>query len=357
VLVRPAVVEIPKRAVYPHSVIRGGVRDGRELQLALTADHVVARHYTDFNVRRAEAVQVERDRKAYVSYRVGDRVYWTRQKLTLRKGEGLLTDGTNCVRARCGNRISDTPRLPVSEAEPRDVASDIPELLPPPELAADYRLGARGLPLTPMLAPEIFPGMAPARKPAAEEREARAIFAYLPPWASAGAAWPMPVAPAGGGVIDQFELPIPLPPPVLTGQAWASQPPRDLPARAAALLETATIVQLLRPPLHDRTSPKSTAGPGGSSTPGETGNPPGGSNPPGGGPGIGGPGTGRPGTEGPGAPGTSSSIESPVDLPSLTPSTIDQTVPAPVPEPATAFSVLAALALFACRRIVRRRQA
>jgi hypothetical protein len=59
-----------------------------------------------------------------MSYRVGDRVYWTKEKVTLPQGEALLTDGRSLIRARCGNCISDTPQGPTSDAEPDAVEFD-----------------------------------------------------------------------------------------------------------------------------------------------------------------------------------------------------------------------------------------
>ncbi len=48
----------------------------------------------------------------YVSYRIGNKVFWTKHKLALRKGEAMLSDGTNMARTRCGNRISVLPVRP-----------------------------------------------------------------------------------------------------------------------------------------------------------------------------------------------------------------------------------------------------
>jgi hypothetical protein len=54
--------------------------------------------------------------------------------VALRPGEQLLTDGRNEIRARCGNRISDTPQEPTAPKEPEVTEFDravppIPEIV------------------------------------------------------------------------------------------------------------------------------------------------------------------------------------------------------------------------------------
>lgn len=117
----PAAVAAPPaatRRVYPYSIIPGGVADREELARVIKTDTVVAEHYASFGVDRAFKLTVAKPRAVYVSYRKGDKVYWTSKKLMLAKGELLLSDGQNEMRARCANRISDTPQLPVEMNEP-----------------------------------------------------------------------------------------------------------------------------------------------------------------------------------------------------------------------------------------------
>jgi hypothetical protein len=105
------------RPNYPYSVIRGGAYSPSELDYANKTDAIVSEHYTGFDLRAAHAVQLTDDRFQYASYRIKDHIYWTRKKLRIRKGEYLLTDGLSFSRARCGNRLSDKPHLPVSDLE------------------------------------------------------------------------------------------------------------------------------------------------------------------------------------------------------------------------------------------------
>lgn len=108
----------PARMVYRNSVLPGGVGSSAELRSALAHDPVAAAHYAGFNVDAARNVQVERSRMAHVSYRIGDKIYWTKKPVRLAQGETLLTDGEHLVRARCGNRIADEAQAPVLLNEP-----------------------------------------------------------------------------------------------------------------------------------------------------------------------------------------------------------------------------------------------
>jgi hypothetical protein len=84
-----------------------------------------------------------------VSYRLGDRVFWTRNPVRLAEGEAVLTDGGAIVRARCGNRISDVPGE-TSPDEPDPLLLDTPVEEPVLPLVADPRGDpARLLPLYP----------------------------------------------------------------------------------------------------------------------------------------------------------------------------------------------------------------
>src|SRR5277367_1350628 len=114
------------RAVYPYSVIPGGVLSSKELGAALRMDIVAREHYADFDVAAARIIRVAADRKAYVSYRKGNKIFWTRKQVSLHEGETLLSDGEHLARTRCGNRVSAVPRSPVSPDEPEETAGDVP---------------------------------------------------------------------------------------------------------------------------------------------------------------------------------------------------------------------------------------
>jgi hypothetical protein len=106
------------RAIYPYSVIPGGVESAAELRNSVTRDPVVAEHYGDFDIARARVVRLNQDRLLYVSYRLGNRVFWSKKRFTLHKGEAVITDGEHMARTRCGNRIAEAPAGPVMAVEP-----------------------------------------------------------------------------------------------------------------------------------------------------------------------------------------------------------------------------------------------
>jgi len=125
------------RPVYAYSVIPGGVASAQELSRASLRDPIVAAHYADFRVRSAHLIRLLRERRVYLSYRVGNQVYWTKKQVTLHAGEPVLSDGANFARARCGNRISEVPRQPVRPSEPPADMLDKPVYPMPPALTTD----------------------------------------------------------------------------------------------------------------------------------------------------------------------------------------------------------------------------
>lgn len=104
--------------IYRYSVIPGGAHSQLELLNAIGRDPVVASHYRTIATERVRVETLTEKRRAYVSYRVGDRIYWTKHTVTLPAGEQILTDGVTYIRTRCGNCISDHPQLPTSDQEP-----------------------------------------------------------------------------------------------------------------------------------------------------------------------------------------------------------------------------------------------
>jgi len=123
--------------VYPYSVIPGGVSTAKNLQLALGHDPVAAAHYSGFATHSAHVIRLAKDRQVYVSYRMANRIYWTRKKVTLHAGEALLTDGAHFARTRCGNRISELPAEPTAPSEPAGEVLDKPVVPHLPEDTAD----------------------------------------------------------------------------------------------------------------------------------------------------------------------------------------------------------------------------
>lgn len=176
--------------LYPFSVIAGGAHSPAELRNAVGADQVVAAHYAVFHLDRVRVIQLTAPRMAYVSYRRGNKIFWTRHKMALPAGETLLTDGEYFARTRCGNRLAETPQTPVSKEEPQqraldrpaepfppvrvddpatlnsvDVAGLVPPAAPPPFLLGPPSGSFPGLPGGPIFLPPIPGGPTPGSNP------------------------------------------------------------------------------------------------------------------------------------------------------------------------------------------------
>jgi hypothetical protein len=151
------------RSFYPYSVIPGGAKTALELRNAVANDAVVRAHYSDFVVANTHLERLEKPQAFYVSYRIGNGIFWTKNALTLPAGERVLTDGSNMARTRCGNRLSVAPVAPVSSVEPSPEAMEAPA---GGVLLASIATPAE-LPIGPLLATVIGPG--PGAAPPASE--------------------------------------------------------------------------------------------------------------------------------------------------------------------------------------------
>jgi hypothetical protein len=120
------------RPLFPFSVVPGGVDSPQELLNAIGNDPTVARHYAGFDAPAAHVVTLHQDLRAYVSYRIGGGIFWTKKPITLRKNETVIIDGNIEARTRCGNRVSAIPQLPISTREPSPKALDAAQI---PEIA------------------------------------------------------------------------------------------------------------------------------------------------------------------------------------------------------------------------------
>ena len=126
----PMAAPAPTRPVYRHSIVPGGAYSRREVADAMRKDGVVAAHYRDVDVDKVHTKTITAARAVYVSYRVGNQTYWTKNRVQLAPGETVLTDGDTEIRARCGNLVSDNAQQPVAADEPPLAALDeaMPEL-------------------------------------------------------------------------------------------------------------------------------------------------------------------------------------------------------------------------------------
>jgi hypothetical protein len=155
--VRPAVARRISRPVYPYSVISGGAYSVAELDAALGKDRVASAHYAGFQRDSLHMTSAPGPLLKYASYRMGGSVYWTSHPVHVAAGESLITDGTSLARARCGNQLSDSPRLPVTRMEPTEREMETPDLDPDINQAAvaDTRALDLLLALRPRIAPPV----------------------------------------------------------------------------------------------------------------------------------------------------------------------------------------------------------
>jgi hypothetical protein len=111
------------RPGYPYSVIPGGIADAEDLRTAMGRDPVVAREFAGFDFQRAHLLRVSENQLMHVAYRMGDKIFWTRKKVPLHRGETLISDGKIVARTRCGNRVATVPLGPPALVDP--LLSDI----------------------------------------------------------------------------------------------------------------------------------------------------------------------------------------------------------------------------------------
>ena len=114
------------RVIYPYSVVPGGVATPDELRQASVRDQVVREHYAGFDFQHARVIKVRDAKLVYLSYRIGNEIYWTTKRVTLHAGETLVTDGKITARSRCGNQVSALPQKKASPQEPSLAAFDGP---------------------------------------------------------------------------------------------------------------------------------------------------------------------------------------------------------------------------------------
>ncbi len=119
----------PSRKVYPYSIVSGGLGSQNELHAAVQQDAVVRGHYAELRLANFRPHVLPADHQGYVSYRIRDRVFWSRRLMTIKKGETVLTDGKVMLRGRCGNRISSVPMEPTAPPtlEPPEDLLDTPQ--------------------------------------------------------------------------------------------------------------------------------------------------------------------------------------------------------------------------------------
>jgi hypothetical protein len=142
---RSVVLQEEVRKVYPYSIVPGGAKTVDDAKLAMARPDVRA-NYANVDFSKLRQEKLATNLSGYVSYRWGDKIYWTAKKLTLRAGETVFTDGTHTVRGRCLNCYSAFPMLPIRPNEPSEKVLD---------LAVDVPVFAYKFPLLPLETPAL----------------------------------------------------------------------------------------------------------------------------------------------------------------------------------------------------------
>ena len=224
-------VELSQRKVFPFSVVPGGAISKAEVLAMVAKDPIVREHYKGIDLDKLKPYCLTQSAQGYVSYRVGNRIYWTTRRLYLKAGEILLSDGVNVLRGRCGNRVSVEARLPALVAsEPKEEVFDSPSWDTPvfQAMVRETNPGDSSLPLllpgngpqalisiyTDLLpeifavAPPVFPGMIGGKVsgPLPPSTGDSVVTIYNPPLSVSIAAQPLTVPP---GIV----LPSAIPPP------------------------------------------------------------------------------------------------------------------------------------------------
>ncbi len=123
------VVEQSPRKVYPYSILPGGAETLDEAKHVL-ADAKVKAGCPGIDIDNLRQVKLRKNLTGHVSYRVGNRIYWTANVVTLRPGEIVFTDGIRLIRGRGLNCYSPLPMQPTLADEPTEQVLDTPTELP-----------------------------------------------------------------------------------------------------------------------------------------------------------------------------------------------------------------------------------
>jgi hypothetical protein len=126
---RSVVLQEELRKVYPYSIVPGGAKTVDDAKVAMARADVRA-NYTNIDFSKLRQEKLATSLSGYVSYRYGDKIYWTKKKITLRAGEMVFTDGVHTVRGRCLNCYSAFPMLPTRPNEPSEKVLDVPVDVP-----------------------------------------------------------------------------------------------------------------------------------------------------------------------------------------------------------------------------------
>ena len=123
------ITEQSTRKVYPYSIVPGGAETLDEARRAF-AEPRFQSLCSEVDLAKLRLVKLRKNLVGYISYRVGDQIYWTSHVVTLHAGETAFTDGVYLMRGRGLNCYSPLPMLPTRTDEPAEQVLDTPNELP-----------------------------------------------------------------------------------------------------------------------------------------------------------------------------------------------------------------------------------
>ena len=145
---------ITKKIVWRYSVVEGGVHTEADIEAARTNDPIVDEHYR-YTPKPEHLALITAVVKGYVSYRRGDQIYWTKNQVEFTDWVWAGDVGGEfrpVIRARCGNRVSDVPMMPVEDKQPDLDALELDGLMALADLPAINLLD--GLSMVTVLQPD-----------------------------------------------------------------------------------------------------------------------------------------------------------------------------------------------------------
>lgn len=114
-----------------HAVTCGGVKGIEDLHKLMSSSTFAAGAYGKFDFHSARVTTLPSDVWTYVSYRIGDKLYYTKKPRLVKKGEPILEDANGMViLMRCGNVLELGPQPEINDYEPGDIYPPAVEGLP-----------------------------------------------------------------------------------------------------------------------------------------------------------------------------------------------------------------------------------
>src|ERR1700688_3084262 len=111
---------------YPHALAKCGVASSADFE-TLRDDPFLREHYSE--VGMVHPAVLTADEWDFASFRGKNGIVWTPTRILVRAGELVFRDRAgNTVRARCGNRLSQEPQVPVAFVMPPEMEHETPEI-------------------------------------------------------------------------------------------------------------------------------------------------------------------------------------------------------------------------------------